>query len=189
MKRWLFILTVSLIVCSCANNEDDGGSVVTPDTGVTIEPTQSTAVSPTLEPVETTVSPTTFPQAFTLDEDNLEIRLPVQPEIILSDPAALQVSILAIENEALIAFSVFASLEWVTVGEQVGAISLGAFSVFPPNQPGQFALSVRNRLQELREMVGEDEISELSLLLKIEPISPDNDLAGLAVRFASPVWR
>lgn len=189
MKLWLFVLAALFLFCGCSDKDENGvDSQPTIEPVITSAPTESTAVLASRIPVETATAEN-VPETFTLDENNSEIRLAIEPEIVSEDIEALEVTILAIDNEALTGFSVFASLEWVTVGLGDGNVRLGAFSVFPADQPGRYTLSVRDGLTILREAVLEDEISDLILILRIEPVSTAGNLAGVKVHFAPPVWQ
>jgi hypothetical protein len=111
--------------------------------------------------------------------------------VIDEAPPILEISVSKIENAEDLPFSVRVSLvlQGASCGTARRQIALGNFSVFPPNQPGRYALRVSGAFRTLRAAGFDASQCDVSLVVRIEKISQIRAWTPLRVQIQPPEWR
>jgi hypothetical protein len=141
-----------------------------------------TAESPTQ-----TTSPATVAAA-TLTAEHPVASLPVAASVLTSGAEVLEVTVTKVANPSQTPVSVLVSF---SVGEKAKArqISVGSFSLYPPDQPGKFLLNAKTALRE--RSVADAIANRQAVRLVFELKRTDDSKAWTAVELtiAQPTWR
>ncbi len=120
--------------------------------------------------------------SWTLNNGRPQLELRVDRNDILRSSGVLEITIVSIDNPGLTPFSIALFLDEQHTSDTAGSLAIGAFTVYPPDQPGTFAV-------RLPENLGAELPADLRLILQLQPISSASELSPLTVEIESPVWR
>ena len=128
--------------------------------------------------------------AATLTAEQPIASLPLTARVLTSGAEVLEVTITKVVNPSQTPVSVFVSF---SVGEkgtpEARQISLGSFSLYPPDQPGKFLLNAKSAL---REAPISDAIAKgraVRLVLEMKRIDVTKPWTPVELTIAQPTWR
>jgi hypothetical protein len=113
------------------------------------------------------------------------------PDAVLQRaPSLLLLPVTQINNETLTPVSVYAYLTWSDPkhGNRPARLLLGQISIFPPNQPGTFAIRLSQEFQELLKQAPEFQQLSPSLVLELRPIH-SQALPAMDLTIGPVEWR
>jgi hypothetical protein len=113
---------------------------------------------------------------------------PVTPEILVSKPPVLFVSIAKVVNPERIGLEIFVYLSRATKDDVKGQrILVGNFSLYPPDKPGGFQLSTADAFRKLK--TGKSERGEVNVVVEMRRMHETGHLTPIEVTVSAPEWR
>jgi hypothetical protein len=113
---------------------------------------------------------------------------PVTPEILVSKPPVLFVSIAKVVNPERIGLEIFVYLSRTTKDNVKGQRTLvGNFSLYPPDKPGGFQLSTADAFRKLK--TGKSERGEVNVVVEMRRMHETGALTPIEVTVSAPEWR
>lgn len=180
----------SLLASGCVNGENGrfaGQENITP-TAIVLEENNA---APTPVPTNILTEENEPLPGLVLNGQAPESTIPVDLAKLETFPETLTIEILEIENDTSTPFAIFVSLMWRA--EQfdnvvTDTIFLGAFTVFPPDQPGRYIVDSSNAQRLLPPNLANQDSAVVTLLITLEAISETDRLSDLEVQLARPEW-
>lgn len=113
---------------------------------------------------------------------------PVTPEILVSKPPVLFVSIAKVVNPERTGLEIFVYLSLATKDHAKGQrILVGNFSLYPPDKPGGFQLSAADAFRKLK--TGKFERGEVTLVVEMRRMHDKRLRTLIEVSVSPPEWR
>jgi hypothetical protein len=129
-------------------------------------------------------------QPLILTDQRTSGSFPIPPEVLVSQPRVLFVSITKVVNPQRSPFEILAYLQRVKESKAGGEkILLSSFSLYPTDRPAGFQLSTSDAFHKLAVEGAPSKPDEVRVVFEIRKFHETDSWAGLELTFAPPVWR
>ena len=116
--------------------------------------------------------------------------LGVKTDELASDAEILEVSITKVVNPGMTPVSIFVYLANTEKGKADGEPTVvGNFSLYPPDRPGKFLLSVAPALRKVSSAAKSSQDAEVQLVFEMKRVDETKAWTTMELTIAQPKWR